>query len=172
MSENAIKIRQRILQLVEQFPGLHLRDLARRANLSEALAGYHLQALEKERFVQSRFDDFYRRFYPVQASAPTGADLALLGILRQRVPAEIALHLLETSPSTQVALTKKLGLSKSTLSYHMSRLQASGLILAGPDGVRLRDPERVRRILLTWRPPSDVTERFADMWRKLYRSAR
>ena len=172
MTENAIALRSKMLALVKRFPGLHLRDLARRANLSEALAGYHLQAMEKEGFVQSRFDDFYRRFYPVQSAAPTPADQPLLGLLRQRVAADIAVHLLEQSPATHAALTKKLGIAKSTLSYHISKLEATGLVVVGPTGIALKEPERVRRILVTWRPPADVTERFAEMWRKLYRSAR
>ena len=172
MSEGAIAIRRKILKFVEKFPGLHLRDIARRADLSEALAGYHLQALERERFVQSRFDEFYRRFYPVSGPSLTAADQQLLGILRQRVAADVAIHLLEQSPSTQTTLTKKLGLSKSTVSYHVSKLEASGLVVASAEGIRLKDPDRVRRVLLTWRPPTDVTDRFAEMWRKLYKSAR
>lgn len=172
MKEGAIAIRRRILALIERFPGLHLRDLARRATLSEALAGYHLEALEKEGLVQSKFDDFYRRFYPVQTAAPSPADQQLLGLLRQRVPAEISIHLLEQSPTTHTALSAKLGLAKSTLSYHIAKLEAAGLVLVSSDGIRLQEPERVRRLLHTWRPPSDFTERFAEIWRKLYRSAR
>ena len=172
MTEGAIAIRRRILTLVERYPGLHLRDLARRAMLSESLAGYHLEALEREGFVQSKFDDFYRRFYPVQSAAPSAADQQLLGLLRQRVPAAISIHLLEQSPSTHTTLTKKMGLAKSTLSYHISKLQAAGLVIVNADGIRLKEPDRVRKLLLTWRPPVDVTERFAEMWRKLYRSAR
>jgi predicted transcriptional regulator len=172
MTTNAIALRRKILELIERFPGLHLRDLARRADLSEALAGYHLEALEREGFVQSRFDAFYRRFFAVKVAGPSTADQQLLAQLRQRVTADLAIHLLEQSPATQTALTKKLGLAKSTVSYHISKLEASGLVVVAPEGIRLKEPERVRRILLTWRPPADVTERFSEMWRRLYRSAR
>jgi predicted transcriptional regulator len=172
MSDSAIAVRRKILQLVEKFPGLHLRDLARRAGLSEALAGYHMEGLEREGFVSSRFDAFYRRFYPVKGPAPSDTDQVLLGLLRQRVAAQIAIHLLEAAPATHTTLTKKLGLAKSTLSYHITKLQAANLVVVHPEGIRLKEPERVRRLLLTWRPPPDVTERFSDLWRKLYRSAR
>lgn len=172
MTESTIALRRKILELVQQFPGLHLRDLARRAGLSEALAGYHLEALESEGFVQSRVDEFYRRFYLVQGPAPTKEDQPLLGLLRQRVPVEIAILLLEESPATQVSLTKRLGLAKSTLSYHVSKLEAVGLVVVGPDGIRLKEPERVRKLLHTWRPPPDTIEKFADVWRRLYRTRR
>ena len=40
-------LRRRILLIVEQYPGLHLREIQRRAGTSAMLAEYHLNILEK-----------------------------------------------------------------------------------------------------------------------------
>lgn len=170
MTAASIEIRRRILRFVERFPGLHLRDLARRSRLSEALAAYHLEALEKEGFVRSQFDSFYRRFYVVHGPAPSADEARLLAMVRQTIPLQITILLLDDPGAPQATLSKKLGLAKSTVSYHIARLESAGLLLVEPHGVRLREPERVRNLLLRWRPPTDATERFASLWRSFYRA--
>jgi predicted transcriptional regulator len=165
-----ISIRLRLLRLVEDYPGLHLRELAREAHASEALAGYHLDALETTRRIESRLEGGYRRFYPREHPAPAKRDRAVIHLLRQRVPLEIVLFLLETGAATHKEVTDRLGLAKSTVSYQLGKLQSAGIVATAPDGQSLtvRQPKRVEALLLEWRPPKPLTDRFADLWSAFY----
>jgi predicted transcriptional regulator len=171
MTTSAIRLRRRLVRLIEAYPGLHLRELARQADVSEALAGYHLDHLVAEGVVEAQTEGVYRRFFPRSAPAPDEKDRELMGLLRQRVPLQIALVLLERGTATHHEITTEVDLAKSTISYHVKRLQEGGLIEhdEGGPGLRLVEPDRVGRLLLRWEPTTDLTDRFSDLWSRFYR---
>lgn len=169
MSPSELDIKKRLVRLVETYPGLHLRELAREADVSEALAGYHLDRLEADDHVRSEAEAGFRRFYPVDAPAPTADERELLNILRRAVPLEIVVYLLEEGASVHADVTDQLGLAKSTVTYHVSNLRDAGIVERLDDGrFALSDPRRIERLLIRWEPPEDLTDRFADLWRKFY----
>ena len=164
--------RRALLRLIERFPGLHLRELSRAARLSEALAGYHLAALEAEGHVRSAVDGEFRRFYSLLPTAPRTDDEPLIGLLRQRVPLQVAVFLQDRERATQTELAETLGLAKSTVSYHVGKLRDVGFLRlsTGSEAVELAEPARVRALLLRWQPRSDVTDRFASLWNAFFRT--
>lgn len=166
----SIEIRRQLLRAVERFPGLHLRELARHAETSEALASYHLQALAEGGHIESRVEGQNLRFFPKNVASPPEADRELLGLLRRPIPLQIAVLLIEQGTARNQDLAKRLHLAKSTVSYHVTNLVATGL-LEHDDATgetRLRDPKRVERLLLRWTPPQDMTDRFGSLWRRFY----
>lgn len=174
MTSSSLNLRRELLRLVTAFPGLHLRELARQAGLSESLAAYHLDALQAEGAVKARTEGNFRRFYPLGAPAPNEADRELMGVLRQAVPLQIAVVLLETPGVTHAVLTEALGLAKSTVSYHLVKLQEADVVVRaahGP-GFTLREPRRVERLLLRWEPPKGLVGRFAELWTTFYTARR
>ncbi|MHB1262644.1 MAG: helix-turn-helix domain-containing protein, partial [Thermoplasmatota archaeon] len=52
----ALEARRRVYQNVEEFPGLHLSEVARQCGLETNHAKYHLDALEKHGLVSSRME--------------------------------------------------------------------------------------------------------------------
>lgn len=169
MSESSIELRRRIARLVQAYPGLHMREIARQAGISEALAGYHLDELVKDEVLESVQEEFFRRFYPAKGGARE-EDRDLLGALRQRVPLQIVLHLLGHGQATQQQLADLVGVGKSTMSYHVGRLLDLDLLATPAEGrgVVLRDPKRVERLLLRYQPPKDLTDRMVDLWATFY----
>lgn len=174
MKQSAVKIQRSLVRLVESYPGLHLRELARQAKLSEPLASYHLNQLVQQRVIESREDRGFRRFYPLRHASPEGADRDLVSILRQEIPFHVALVLLDRERSTNAELTEELGLAKSTVSYHVTRMRKEGFLIDDHDtrAVRLAHPERVRKLLLRWEPPRSLSSSFSRIWRNFYRGAR
>lgn len=170
MTAETFDARKRLLRLIGEYPGLHLRELAREARLSEALAGYHLGHLVAAGHVVDRAEHGFRRFYPVKGPALSERDLQHLSLLRQPVPLQIVVRLAERSPATHQELTDMLGLAKSTVSYHLAKLQEAGVVAPAVRGAGfvLRDARHVERLLLRWEPPADLTERFQSMWRRFY----
>lgn len=169
MPEESFDVKVRLVRLVERYPGLHLRELAREADVSEALAGYHLDRLEDDDHIESRTEEGFRRFYPLEAPGPTEEERELLAILRRQTPLEIVVYLIEEGPSSHAEITRQVDLAKSTVSYHLSNLQEAGLVERGDDDrFGLVDARRIERILLRWEPPQDLTDKFAELWRRFY----
>lgn len=162
--------RRALLALVERYPGLHVRELARQAQTSEALALYHLDQLVSAELIEAADDGNYRRFYPAKGGAPSDEDRAMMATLRRRVPLQIALFLLEKGTSSHQGLTDELGLAKSTVSYHVSALEGASFLLRDPKTheLQLADARSVSRLLTRWAPPRDATSRFSELWQRFY----
>lgn len=164
-----LESRRRAYELVAATPGLHLREIARQLAMDVRTAEYHLRQLGKHGLVTAIDEGGFRRFFPRTADG-RGAEIVdardkpFLGVLRKPVPLYVSLVLLTRDRATHGELARDAGVSPSTLSYHLERMEAAGLL--GRDGVAyvLREPERVARLLYAHRPTQDLIDRFLDLW--------
>lgn len=171
-----VEMRRRILEFVNQYPGLHLRELQRRAQTSAMLVEYHLNVLERLGLVTSLEEGGYRRFFPARdAKVPLGkTEKMWLGMLRQPVPLGIALFLLENPGATHKMLADIVPVTKSTLTYHLKNMEAGGLILRDPPGgreFRLQDAQRVLALLRAYSPTPDMVSAYGQMWDQIFGAA-
>lgn len=165
--------RRRLYALVQEYPGLHIREAARQLDTSVALVEYHAAILRENGLVREERDDRYVRLYATatgDAPAPTAAEKAALKVLRERLPLRITLHLLDhDGPQQHKAICDQLGLGKSKLSFHLRKLEAAGIVAKTPDGrFTVRDRARLLALLLRHQPTPDLREEFADTWLSLY----
>lgn len=168
--------RVRIEASIRQFPGIHLRALERETGLSGGLLSYHLKELEHEGLVASREIHGYMRYFPgARSPGPhlTAEDQVYLGTLRERIPFTIVAHLLEAGGLLHKELVARVGLSKSTISYHLKKLVKAGVLLRSPAEAdrrfSLSDPERVRRLIRDYRPTPELLDEFSVAWSEFYR---
>jgi predicted transcriptional regulator len=166
-------MRRRILGLVNQYPGLHLRELQRRASTSAALVEYHLNALERIGLVTSQEEGGYRRFFPARdARTPLGRTEKLwLGILRQSVPLGIVLYLIEHETAAHKEIADVVPVTKSTLTYHLKNLEAAGIIVRDPPlgrAFRLSDRARLLTLLRAYQPTPDLVASYGSMWDQIF----
>jgi predicted transcriptional regulator len=170
MSGSALAPRRRLLRLIERYPGLHLRELARQTEMSEALVSHHVESLLTARLVRSETTDNYRRFFAVGGESPSTADSENLALLRQRIPLQIVILLLERGSATNQEVAQTFGIAKSTASYHLGRLLDARVVTRLEDGNRLAltDRDTMERLLLRWRAPETLTGRFVEMWGDFY----
>lgn len=168
-----VSVRQRVYDAVRRFPGIHLRELERQTGESAALCQYHLGKLREGGFVEAAEQGGYVRFFPTakgKAASVTAKDRAWLGLLRENVPLHIVLLLLDEGPLTHGEIVARVGVAKSTTSYHLGKLAEGGIVDREPGSKKLRlvDRERTYRLLLTYRPTPTLIEAFADLWQGLY----
>lgn len=163
-------VAERLIRLVHDFPGLHLREIARQLDLSEALTGYHADQLVAQGRLRSDSEAGYRRFYPVgPGERPSAADRHLLALLRQPQLLRILLLLMARGRMTHPALVDALAMSKSSVSYQLNKLVAGGLVHhAEPEGFAIADKARLEQALLRWKPTQDFADRFANLWSTFY----
>lgn len=167
-------IRRRILLIVEEYPGLHLREIQRRAQTSAMLAEYHLNILEKMGLVTSSTRGRYRDFFPARAPALQldATDKRWLGLLRRPAILRIALLLLEGGALRPIQLARDLGLVPSTAAYQFKLMEDAGLAVVERRGnrslIRLGDSARVLDILRAYHPSPDAISSYAETWANVF----
>lgn len=145
--------RRRIYEHLEVNSGCHLREIARRCDVPLGTALYHLDRLEAEGLISVRRDGRYKRYFPATGLGRREKDL--LSVLRHAVPRRIAATLLDAPALTQRELCAAIGVSRSTLSFHVNSLIAKELLRGEParpeNKYVLLDPELTRTILTKYR---------------------
>ena len=96
--ENIFKLetRREIYNLILENPGLHLREISRRINISFGGVRHHLNYLLKKELISTKSDRRYARYYVTQKVGRT--DKQFLNIMRQEIPRKIVLLLLVQGP--------------------------------------------------------------------------
>jgi predicted transcriptional regulator len=174
---NRAPVRRRVLDAIAERPGIHMRDLERAAQVSLSSVAHHTRRLEAEGKIIGVFDGHYRRFFlsslslPTEARRLTDTDRRLLSEFRRPVPLAIVLNLAVDGPLHHRDLEERLGRAKGTISYHLSRLEAQGIVTSprgSIEGYRLTDPLRSIVLLVTFSGSlRDHVDQFAHLWRLL-----
>jgi predicted transcriptional regulator len=145
----SVPSRKAIHDCVAAHAGAHLREIARRCELPLGTTLYHLDCLERAGLVVARRDGRYKRYF---THAGVGRrEKEVLSMLRHDAPRRIVYALLPGSPMTQRELCSAVGVSRSTLSFHVNRLVAEQIVARQPARPEARyalsEPDLVRGLL-------------------------
>ena len=171
---NEPEIRQKILQYIENNPGVHLRQISRDLGLAMGNAQYHLHLMETEGKIKTRRDTLYRHYYPL--AILNELDEVIAALLRQETSRNILIHLVENEQGlTQTELTRLTNLSAPTISWHMSRLITSGLVTGNKEGRMIRyllkknTVNDIAKIVKTYHPSiwNTLASRLAELFLEL-----
>jgi len=122
-----LETRNRIYYFIYKHPGLHLREIFRKLDLSEGTIRYHITYLTKSNLVTKKIEDRYTRFYPV-ADNIEDADKTIIHSFRKEATRNIIFYLLVCGYGTQQELSKNIKKSPSTVSFHTKKLLKKGII--------------------------------------------
>ncbi|USZ74662.1 helix-turn-helix domain-containing protein [Halorussus vallis] len=121
--------RAALYETVERSPGTYLSAISERADVSLSTARHHLDVLESEGFVTGAKVRGKRRFYPADVD-----DAELAAALEDEGTAPVLRALARLGPSHGGRLADDLRKDPSTVSHHLSRLEAAGLVERERDG--------------------------------------
>ena len=150
--------RKRIYEHVEAHSGCHLREIGRKCDVPLGTALYHLDRLETEGLLTVRRDGRYKRYFPATGLGRREKDL--LSAFRHSVPRRIAWVLLPAADGHVPAMTQRelcaaIGVSRSTLSFHVNSLIEQQILRREParpeNRYVLDDVELTRQILTKYR---------------------
>lgn len=145
--------RKRIYAFVEEHSGSHLREISRKCDLPLGTALYHLDRLEAEGLVAVRRDGRYKRYFPAHGLGRREKDL--ISAFRHAVPRRIAAALLNVNAATQRELCGLIGVSRSTLSFHVNSMISKGILRREPwrpeNKYLLEDVELTQQILTKYK---------------------
>lgn len=166
--------RRRVFETVRDYPGLHLRALARETDLGVKHVEYHLRRLEQSGLVSARDEDRYRCFYPREEGSVGRREVVgreqkrALSMLRRPVPLHIVVLLLDRTEMTHKQLLEHVDVAHGTLSYHLKKLEKDGIIETQKAGrerrLRLRDADEIEGLLMRFKPPDRVVQGFIEAW--------
>lgn len=166
--------RRRVFALIERYPGLHQREIARRLETTPHAAEHHLRHLVRSGLVARQEEGGYVRYY-VRVHAPDARpksvgteDRRRLAVLRQARPLQVVAHLLTRDQMAMGELAQAVGLSPGTLTHHVAKLEKAGIVARVVQGrqrfARLVDRDDTVRLLLAHEPPADLVAGFEEIW--------
>lgn len=166
--EITVENRRKIYELIENFPGLHMRELQRKSDMSMNLVRYHLDQLERYGLVEV-VEEEYKRYYPKKGEMRVDQrDKKYLSVLREEIPLSIILSLLdEGEPLAHGNLKENLDIPSSTLSYHLKKMTEKGILVKQNKEYWLKEPDKMAELLTKYEPPKDIIDEFIDLWESL-----
>lgn len=169
--------RRRVYEQVEKYPGLHLSEIARGADMEINHAKHHLRYLEKHNLVSSQKEAGYWRFWPRKEGSlglqeSVGVDeKKVLTLIRKPIPLHIALLLLNHEEMNHARLREETGAAHGTLHYHLRKMEQDNILASQKEGrerkYRLAEPEKMLSLLLEHKPPDRLVQGFLEAWEAL-----
>jgi predicted transcriptional regulator len=162
--ESQSRARIKLLVLIQ--PGLHLRELQRQIGLSFSSTRYHVDRLAREGEVDRVDEKGYSRIFPPGTDSK---DRILLSLVRRKTHHKILSCFLAEVNLTQRRLTQVTGLSKSTVSEHLTTLLELGVVRTQARGdlnsFELVEPAKINGLMR--RHPvvlEKATSKFIALW--------
>jgi len=164
--------RQRIFNLIEQNPGLHFREIQRRTNLAVGSLQYHLDYLVKKNLIKIEKRGKFTRYY-TSGGPQLGESQATMSLLRQESLRKIVIFLLTNRRVNNTKIADALGLSPSTVSWHLEKLTTAGIIEKKRKGrkifYKLVNPDEAANLLRIYKRSffDELVNNFVDIWEQI-----
>ena len=130
MSSVTLDPRNNILEFIRKNPSTHLRKIKNTLGYSMGTIQYHVAKLENDGVIFSKRTGFYKNYFHVGESDQTD----VMSILNLESPRRILLYVAKNEPCSHMDIAKGIGLSSSTVSWHMKKLVDKGIIQLRYDG--------------------------------------
>lgn len=146
--------RRRLYHIIEDEPGLHMRELERRSRVPLSTLRHHLRYLREHKLIEVLEDKNVRRYFATLLAE--AADRRALSALRQESLRRVLLFVLARGGAADYQeLQAGIGIPPSTLAVYLSQLVDRGLLDRRSLGRESRyeavDPERTIRLLHRYR---------------------
>lgn len=157
--------RSRVASRVRTDPGIHFNELVRTLDLAPGQVQYHTRKLvSREILVEAPLYGKTHYFPPEY----DGWERQAIALLRRETAADIVACLMEDGPLSPVAVTERIGIARSTLSWHVDRLVAANIVEKQRDETHLLAlvyPERTARLVREADP--SLSARLVDRFTRL-----
>jgi predicted transcriptional regulator len=114
------KTSERILHFVQNNPGCHLRKVKEMIGISQGTVQYHTDRLEKMGKITSTRSGLYKHYFPVGVFEDNEKEI--LQILSQETARRILMLIVEEQAPTQTDIVNSIGISASSVNWHIKRL--------------------------------------------------
>ena len=120
--------RKKIYHYIEEYPGSHLREIARDLNMKPSNVSWHLRKLEQTNLIRSRRIGGKRVYYLVEGGIEARRIAIAESILKNRNAREILEYLRENPGKHLLEISRALDLNHHTVKWHLKKLHLANLI--------------------------------------------
>ena len=163
--------RRKIYDIIEENPGIHLRELQRVLDTPLTTLEYHLSYLVRRNIIYSENDLHFKRYY---AKPLEKEDKKVIAALRQKRLREIVLLVLSKEKVKYQFLSEYLKLPNSTLSFYLKYLADNGILAKEKVGYEtlytVKDEDRVAKVLIAYRTSflDKLVDKSLNTWLEAY----
>lgn len=162
-----LETRKKIYALINDRPGIYIRELERETGFTMGQLTYHLSLLVKANLIKEEFDGRFKRFYPLGLS---NYDRKILSLLRKPVLRKIIVLILENRSITNKKLSENMSLSSATISWYINNLKDAQLLNNETRGneiiYSLKDEPEIIKVLIAYKESflDKLVDRFIETW--------
>jgi len=129
-AENVLntEIRKNLYNYIDDYPGSHLREIARELDLKPSNAAWHLRKLEQTNLVRSRTIGGKKVYYLVEGGAEARIEAIAESILRNKNARDILLYLTDNPGKHLLEIANALDLNHHTVKWHIKKMYLAELI--------------------------------------------
>ena len=128
--ENVLKteVRKNLYQYIDDYPGSHLREIARELDLKPSNAAWHLRKLEQTNLVRSRNIGGKKVYYLVEGGVEARREAIAESILKNK-NAHMIMEYLNKNPGKHLLeIANALDLNHHTVKWHIEKMYMAELI--------------------------------------------
>ena len=159
-----------IMLVIEKYPGLGLRELARELTTSAQSLKYYTDKLVNEEQIMVKKDGKYSRFY-VQDFEIEEFEEKILNCFRKPHLLNVIMVFLNTYKKEKKEVLKNQELmedlqvqSAGTVTYYLNNLIESNIVEKTKDGFRIINQSLIERLLKKYNPTPSIIDNFINLW--------
>jgi predicted transcriptional regulator len=128
--ENVLKteVRKNLYDYIDNYPGSHLREIARELDLKPSNAAWHLRKLEQTNLVRSREIGGKKVYYLVEGGSTARIEAIAEAILRNKNARDIMKYLVDNPGKHLLEIAHALDLNHHTVKWHIKKMYMAELI--------------------------------------------
>jgi len=123
--------KDKILEFIRDNPSTHLRKIKNSLGYSIGTTQYHIARLENQGKIYSKKEGFYKNFFHVSDLNDDNEIMSLLNLESSR---KIMIYLINNEPCSHSEIARGIGLTSSTVSWHMKKLIESEIVQLSYNG--------------------------------------
>ncbi len=122
------EVRKNLYEFIDEYPGSHLREIARELNLKPSNAAWHLRKLEQTNLIRSRAIGGKKVYYLVEGGIEKRREAVAESILRNKNAYDIIYYLTNNPGKHLLEIAHALDLNHHTVKWHIKKMYIAELI--------------------------------------------
>lgn len=122
------EIRKNLYEYIDEYPGSHLREIARELDLKPSNAAWHLRKLEQTNLIRSRAIGGKKVYYLVEGGVEVKQRAVAESILRNKNARDIMAYLSDHPGKHLLEIAHALSINHHVVKWHINKLYEAELI--------------------------------------------
>lgn len=122
------EIRKNLYEYIDEYPGSHLREIARELDLKPSNAAWHLRKLEQTNLIRSRAIGGKKVYYLVEGGVEAKQRAVAESILRNKNAREVMAYLSDHPGKHLLEIAHALSMNHHVVKWHINKLYEAELI--------------------------------------------